>query len=270
MNKVCRRMLTGALGVALLATGAQAQEGDGAFAPGAGRMVRGTVTAVASDHLTVKTDAGETFQVAVTPNTQVHKGRELEKFADVHAGDGIGAVGEIDAPNKTVHALYLFVVDAEQLKKAREAMGKTYIAGKITGLNDLKITVLRADGVSQTIAVDEDTSFKRGGRNMNSIMAGGGLGPGPGGGGGFGGGRRGSAGGGPPGTAPSASASALPSGESITLADVKVGDNVAGPGALKAGVFVPTQLYVGDPAASGRRRGTAAGAPGGTSGEPKP
>ena len=54
-------------------------------------------------------------------------------------------------------------------------------------------------------------------------------------------------------------------GESITLADVKVGDMVVGPGALKAGVFVPTQLAVIDAASMGRRRrqaegGTEAGA----------
>lgn len=240
------------LGCGLLAGSARAQEGEGPFAPGAGRMVRGTVTAVAPDHLTVKSDAGETFQVAVTPNTQVRKGRDLVKFSDVHAGDGVGAMGEIDAPNKTVHALYLFLVDAEQLKKAREAMGKTYIAGKVTAIDELKLTVQRVDGVAQTIAVDEDTSFKRGGRGMSAMMSGTGIGPGTAGGGpGAAGSRPGGGGGGPEG------------GESITLADVKVGDSVAGPGALKSGIFVPTQLYVGDPAARGnRRRGAGSQAPG--------
>ena len=268
MANLLRRLLLGALGTVLLAGGAHAQNGDGEgpFAPGAGRVVRGTVTAVAPDHLTVKSDSGDTFQVAVTPNTQVRKGRELVKLADVHPGDGVGAMGEIDAPNKTVHALYLFLVDAEQLKKAREAMGKTYIAGRVTAINELKLTVERADGVAQTIAVDEDTSFKRGGRGMSSMMSGAGIGPGTAGGGpGAAGGRTGGPGGGGP-----------EAGESITLADVKVGDSVAGPGALKNGVFVPTQLYVGDPAARGnRRRGAAAGSgagpntPGAQGAEPK-
>ncbi len=39
-------------------------------------------------------------------------------------------------------------------------------------------------------------------------------------------------------------------GESITFADVKVGDAVAGKGALKNGVFVPTELGVLDAAAA--------------------
>ncbi|MEO5937002.1 MAG: DUF5666 domain-containing protein [Terriglobales bacterium] len=36
-------------------------------------------------------------------------------------------------------------------------------------------------------------------------------------------------------------------GESITLADIKVGDDVMGRGALKAGIFVPATLNVGFP-----------------------
>ena len=45
-------------------------------------------------------------------------------------------------------------------------------------------------------------------------------------------------------------------GESITLADIKVGDNVAGQGALKGGVFVPT---VAECVGSARRAANAGG-----------
>jgi hypothetical protein len=216
-------------------------------------MVRGTVTAVAADHLTVKTQEGDSYQVVTTPNTQIRKGRDQMKFADIHAGDGVGAMGVMDPPTKTVHAAMLMVVDAEQMKKAREAMGKTYIAGKVTAidLDALKITVMREDKVSQVIGLDDDTSFKRGGRGMAQAMGfnfggeGGGDRPNrpnrPAGQGGQGGGG----------------------GESITLADVKVGDTIAGPGSLKAGVFVPTELRVADPAMmgnGGRRRRQPGGA----------
>jgi hypothetical protein len=50
-------------------------------------------------------------------------------------------------------------------------------------------------------------------------------------------------------------------GESITLADVKVGDNVAGKGSVKNGVFVPTELAVAD-ATQRRRRPQGEGAAG--------
>ena len=218
----------------------QAQDQAPPTAFGAGRMVRGTVTAVAPDRLTVKTETGDTFTVSVTPNTQVRKGRDPMKFADVHAGDGIGAMGEIDRPNKTVHALMLMVVTAEQLKKAREDMGKTYITGKVTAMDDVKLTIQRTDGVTQVIEVDEGTSFKRGGRGMQAMA--------------FGGGSFGSAGQGESQGSARAGNSPANAGESITLADVKVGDMVGGPGALKNGVFIPTELNVANPAARGQRR----------------
>jgi len=47
-------------------------------------------------------------------------------------------------------------------------------------------------------------------------------------------------------------------GESITLADVKTGEMVGGQGALKNGVFVPTELRVMDMAARGQGRRRAA------------
>ncbi len=252
--------IAAALSIAVPAT-AQMGDGNQAMAMGGGRMVRGTVTAAAADHLSVKTETGEVYEVLITPNTQVRKGRDLMKVADIHAGDGIGAMGEMDAPKKTVHALMVMVVDAEQIKKAREAMGKTVISGTVTAIDELKITVKRTDDVIQTIQVDEDTSFRRGGRGMGVAFAADGMG----GGGGFGGGR-----GQRPGGAGAAAPPQANAGESLTLADVKVGSVIAGQGALKNGVFVPTQLAISDPAAAGaqqrRRRpdGVAPGTPGPT------
>jgi outer membrane lipoprotein SlyB len=226
----------------LAATVLRAQQGppdDGAFAMGAqGRMVRGTVTSVAGDHLSVKTDAGDLFQVAVTTNTRMMKERQPLKFADIHVGDGVGAMGVLDAQAKTIHAAALFVVDAAQVKKMREDMGKTYISGKVTAIDELELTIHRQDGVTQKITVDEGTSFKRGGRRAGMAMRGDGS-PDA-----FAGG----------GDAPARGGGPNSGGESITLADVKVGDTIIGPGALKGGVFVPTQLTVIDAASMGRRK----------------
>src|ERR1700722_10599194 len=141
------------------------QRPDGAAFAG-GQMVRGTVTAATPDHLTVKTDAGEVYQVALSANTRLTKERQPVKLADIKVGDGIGAMGVLDPATKTVHAVFVGVVDAEQVKKARENMGKTYITGKVTAIDmdALKLTVMRPDGVSQVIGVDEQTWFKKGGR----------------------------------------------------------------------------------------------------------
>jgi hypothetical protein len=207
-----------------------------------GQMVRGTVTAAAVDHLTLKTDAGEVYQVVVSANTRVTRDRQPVKVADIKVGDGIGAMGVMDPPTKTIHAVFVGVVDAEQLKKAREGMGKVYITGKVTAIDmdALKLTVARPDGVSQVIGVDEQTSFKRGGRGMAAMASGAGdTGTG---------GRIGT------GTSDMSGSAGSRSGESITFADIKVGDSVAGRGTLKNGLFVPTELGVMDPATMGQRR----------------
>ena len=261
----------GLLGLALVMTAPtmlRAQDAPGGQGRGEGRgqfgglagaqLVRGTVTAAAADHLTVKTDSGDVYQVAISANTRVNKDRQPMKVTDIKVGDGVGAMGVLDAPTKTVHAVFVTVVDAEQVKKMRENMGKTYIAGKVTAIDvdGLKITVMRQDNVSQVIAVDEGTSFKRGGRGMMSMMngsgpvdAGGGRGPGNG--------------------AAGAGAGSGSGGESITLADIKVGDFVAGPGALKSGVFVPTELGVAEPSQQRRRRQGEGNATDGTTAAPK-
>jgi hypothetical protein len=228
-------------------------------------MVRGTVTATTADHLTVKTEAGEVYQVALSANTRLTKDRQPVKLADIKVGDAVGAMGVLDAPTKTVHAVFVGVIDAEQLKKARENMGKTYITGKVTAIDmdALKLTVMRPDGVSQVIGVDEQTSFKRGGRGMAAIASGSGVveigGGGGGRGMGAGGGSATGAGTGAPagygsGGGNGSGMGSGSGGESITFADIKVGDSIAGRGGLKNGLFVPTELGVMDPAAMGQRR----------------
>jgi hypothetical protein len=152
----------------------------------------------------------------------------------------------LDPATKSVHAVIVTVIDAEQVKKARENMGKTYITGKVTAIDmdALKVTVMRPDGVSQVIAVDEQTSFKRGGRGMAALASGSGVVDA-----GAMGGRGNSAGAGN-----GAGSGNGGGGESITFADVKVGDSIAGQGGVKNGLFVPTQLGVMDPATMGQRR----------------
>jgi hypothetical protein len=232
-------MLAGGMLFPALSARAQdpVEQSDGA-APQRGQFAGmqragGEVTTVSGANLTVKTPEGTTVQIVTTANTRMMKGRGVTvKISDVKVGDGVMAAGNLDAPNKTLHAAMLFVTDAAQLKAMKENLGKTYIAGKVTAIDadNAKMTVQRPDGVSQTIGFDETTSFKRGrvGRGMGI------------------GGDAGA--GGTTATAPAA-------GESITLADIKAGDNVYGTGSVKSGVFVPTQLTVGAPGQGRRRNG---------------
>jgi len=238
--------------------GQRGQRGGGGGQFGGGQMVQGTVTATKADTLTIKTDAGDSYDVTVTPTARIMENRQAIKLSDVKPGDSVTAMGTVDATKKTVQAMMVNAVDAATVAKAKENMGKTYIIGKVTGIDadNLKLTVMRTDEVSQVIQVDEGTSFQRGTRGVAADVAAAG-GPAAG---GFGGGRQAGQGGG--------QTVAPPAPESITLADIKVGDSVMAAGALKGGVFTPVKMGVTEPGAvaGGRRRGADPAVPGSTPG----
>jgi hypothetical protein len=172
----------------------------GGFA-GMGSAVHGTVTAIAGGEFTIKTEDGTTYKIATGPNTRIMKDRQPIKATDIHAGDVVMTGGDVDEKAHTVGAVFLAVLDAEQvarMKQMQADFGKTWTAGKIIAINDLTLTVERPDKKTQTITVDENTSFQK---------------------------HR----------------------ESITLADIKVGDTVSSRGALKNGNFTATQLSVIEP-----------------------
>ncbi len=170
---------------------------------GIGRGVGGTVTAISGSTITIKTEEGDTYQILTSANSHIMKrvDRQPEpvKLTDIHVGDAVMAGGEVNAKAKTVGAVFVMVLTPEQAaqaKKMREDFGKTWTAGEVTAIKDLDITIKRRDGVTQTVSVDENTSFKK---------------------------RE----------------------DSITLADIQVGDMLRATGALKGSSFLATTVNVG-------------------------
>jgi hypothetical protein len=233
-----RAVVTAVLGIVTAMTAAvpmraQQDQPDRGQLAGMERIA-GEVTAVSGATVTVKTEDDATRQIVTTVNTRIMRSRATAKVTDLKVGDGV-----------TLHAAMLFATDAEQVKALKENLGKTYISGKVTAidLTNATITVERPDKVVQTIGLDETTSFKRGGRPGGPPAAGDASGTTQ------------------PATAPAASAPAA-STESITLADIKIGDNVRGIGAVKSGVFVPAELTVMPPGGGqGARRRSGTGEP---------
>jgi hypothetical protein len=232
------------------------QGGRGGFGGGQmGQPVQGIVTAATKDSVTIKTDAGDSYEVTVTDTSRIMRSGQQIKLSEVKPGDSVTARGTVDATKKTVQAMMLMDTDAATIAKAKENMGKTYITGKLTAIDadNLKLTVMRTDNVSQVIAVDDGTSFQRGNRGVTAdVQAAGGLAMGGGFGGGFGGrGQGGNRQGG------GAQAAAQPPPESITLADMHVGDSVMATGIMKGGVFTVAKMGVSapPPPGAGRNRG---------------
>jgi hypothetical protein len=207
----------------------------GGMGMGGGRGFMGTVTEVAGDHYTVKTEAGETYTVHFSANTRILKqvagmggggrrgggqgqgegqgqgggqgggmGRggnppQPIKASDIKVGDAIGAMGEVDTAAKQVGAVVIVQMDPERAKQMMEMQanyGKTWIQGKVTAIDGVKVTVMGVvDNAPHPFVADENTTFRK---------------------------RR----------------------DPITLSDIQVGDMVRAEGAVKDGTFTATSVSV--------------------------
>jgi hypothetical protein len=153
---------------------------------GMGRGTVGTVTESASDHFTIKTETGEVYTIHFSVNTRVMKqppprqrqGQPQEaqgegertppqaiKASDIKVGDVIAASGEVDANAKSVGAVFIMLVDPERAKQMRamEAnFGKTWLAGRVTAIDEVKVTLeWGPEKKVSTFVADENTTFRK-------------------------------------------------------------------------------------------------------------
>jgi hypothetical protein len=132
-----------------------------------GNGIRGTVVSAATGSLIVRTRENETYKVFYSQNTRIMKNRQPIDASAIHPGDMLAAAGQIDRKKKTMGAVFMFDVDEAAAEKAREEFGKTWTAGKVKSVRGLSIVIDRTlDGKTQTILVDENTSFKKHGESV--------------------------------------------------------------------------------------------------------
>ncbi len=165
-----------------------------------GPGVGGTITAVDNGKFTIKTQDGQTAQISISDQTQFRKDRQPAKLVDFKVGDQIFVRGE---QKDGVWQAQMIGARSGGGPGDREGMGKRFIAGEVKAITGTHLTILRPDGQTQDITVDENTSFHK-------------------------------------------------DHDSITLADIKVGDHVFGRGEMKNDVFVPSMLNLGQPPSMGR------------------
>ena len=130
--------------------------------PGMGG-VRGTVTAVQGNAITVQTEEGVTYTVQCSDSTHLMQKRQPIKISDVHVGDMVMAGGKLDDSQHTLQAMFVGDMDAATVQKMRADLGKTWIAGKVTKIDTgaLQITIDRIDHTTQVITVNDSTSFHK-------------------------------------------------------------------------------------------------------------
>ncbi len=165
-------------------SGWQGRRGGGwGMGMGQGRGVLGNVTEAAADHFTIRTDAGDVYTVHFSANTRFMKAPERRrsqgeegnggggsppqpiKASDIKVGDAITAGGEIDTAGKSVGAVFVALLDAGQAARMREMQenfGKTWLAGKVTALDGVKVTLQGGPGNAEhSFVADEDTTFRK-------------------------------------------------------------------------------------------------------------
>lgn len=158
---------------AALTLSAQAQDAPGAQM-GAGGMGRGPggnfqgtageITKIDGSTLTITTFRGETAQVSVSDSTKITKNRAEAKLTDLKVGDRIMARGQQDKNGVWVAEVLHVGMPGGPGGQGGQRMnpadnGKTYILGTVSAVSGVNITVQKPDGSTQTIAVDDDTSF---------------------------------------------------------------------------------------------------------------
>lgn len=131
------------------------QWGQGRRGPGVG----GTITAINGNTITLKTMNGDTAQVNVSDSTRFRKDRQEAKLSDLKVGDNVMVRGQ--QTNGVWQAEMVGVPPQGMQANFREGLGKKFIMGEIKSINGTQLEIARPDGVTQTITVDESTSFRK-------------------------------------------------------------------------------------------------------------
>lgn len=182
-----------------------AQQGAGGHGEWQGqRPIFGKITAIHDGSLEITGPDGQAVMVKVTPQTEFRKDREPAKISDFKVGDMVAVRGDKNADN-TVTARMVNTRTQGMggpggrpgggMMASPGTLGKDYVAGEVKSIDPPKMTVLRTDGVTQTLELTEETTLHRG-------------------------------------------------RDSITMADIKVGDHVMVRGGAQNDTFVPRGVMV--------------------------
>ena len=126
--------------------------------------VLGTITSINKTQLTLKTADGKTATVNLSADTRYRKDAQPAELEDFKVGDMVMVGGE-PAGEDTWNARFMATRSVSG-QAMRGEMGKNFIAGEIKSIEGTHLTILRPDGETQTIQVDENTSFRKRGESI--------------------------------------------------------------------------------------------------------
>jgi hypothetical protein len=136
-----------------------------------GHGTLGKITAIHGKSLQVAKPDGSTVTINLTDKTEYRKDRQPAQLSDFKVGDFVMVSGDENSDHS---------VTAQSLRgrsanggpgmtgagpgggAAFGEMGKDFVAGVVKSVDAPKLTVLRADNVTQTLELNEETSLRRG------------------------------------------------------------------------------------------------------------
>jgi len=165
---------------------------------GGPRPLLGKITAVHEQSMEITKADGGVVVVKLTNQTMYRKDRADAKMTDFKVGDVVMVRGDQN-PDHSVTAKLVGGrtggPGAGMMWASGGTLGKDYVVGEVKAVAPPKLTVLRTDGVTQTLELNENSSLHRG-------------------------------------------------RESITIADIQVGDHLMARGAPENDMFVPKDVVV--------------------------
>lgn len=128
-----------------------------------GNANAGQISEISGESFTLKTQMGATLNVKTTGETRFFgKDRTPAALKDLKAGDYVAAAGPVT--EGVVLARFVAQLDEAAVKRMEEFkanLGKTVIAGEVKEIAETKLTILRPDGQTEVIELDESTSLRR-------------------------------------------------------------------------------------------------------------
>ena len=85
------------------------------------------------------------------------------KASEIKVGDAIAAMGEIDSSARSLGAVAIFQLDperAQQMRTMEANFGKTWLMGRVTAIDGVKVTLDGPDNAAHSFVADENTSFR--------------------------------------------------------------------------------------------------------------
>ena len=130
---------------------------------GRGQPLFGKITTINKGSMELAKPDGSSVTVKFSEKTEYHRDRQAAKPSDFKVGDIVIVRGEENADQSvTAQTIAGRSGGGAQGGRTLAEMGKDFVAGEVKSVDAPNLTIVRADKVTQTLELNEDTSLRRG------------------------------------------------------------------------------------------------------------